>query len=150
MSNYLTPLFQDNRTLKEQNDELNGQIINLSIQGAKNLMSASFSDSLAAEINSVSRVEVQNQNRSIQRSPHHVLTDFCSFCFLADGNRSQTRRDQLQTAGLHWQNHRCHHGVQPFHPGGQINDMQPKGPLQWFHWLFRAYPGDTARRNKRM
>uniref|UniRef100_A0A8P4GPE4 RAB11 family interacting protein 3 (class II) n=1 Tax=Dicentrarchus labrax TaxID=13489 RepID=A0A8P4GPE4_DICLA len=51
-------LKQDNRSLKEQNDELNGQIINLSIQGAKNLMSASFSDSLAAEINSVSRTEV--------------------------------------------------------------------------------------------
>ncbi|CAN9508574.1 unnamed protein product [Ophioblennius macclurei] len=51
-------LKQDNRTLKEQNDELNGQIINLSIQGAKSLMSASFSDSLAAEINSVSRAEL--------------------------------------------------------------------------------------------
>ncbi|XP_007578056.1 rab11 family-interacting protein 3 isoform X3 [Poecilia formosa] len=51
-------LKQDNRTLKEQNDELNGQIINLSIQGAKNLMSASFSDSLAAEISSVSRAEL--------------------------------------------------------------------------------------------
>ncbi|KAK2884884.1 rab11 family-interacting protein 3 isoform X2 [Channa argus] len=51
-------LKQDNRSLKEQNDELNGQIINLSIQGAKNLMSASFSDSLAAEINSVSRAEL--------------------------------------------------------------------------------------------
>lgn len=53
-----TLTLQDNRSLKEQNDELNGQIINLSIQGAKNLMSASFSDSLAAEINNVSRVEV--------------------------------------------------------------------------------------------
>ncbi|KAM9837972.1 rab11 family-interacting protein 3 [Aulostomus maculatus] len=51
-------LKQDNRSLKDQNDELNGQIINLSIQGAKNLMSASFSDSLAAEINSVSRTEL--------------------------------------------------------------------------------------------
>uniref|UniRef100_A0A8C6SZH9 RAB11 family interacting protein 3 (class II) n=1 Tax=Neogobius melanostomus TaxID=47308 RepID=A0A8C6SZH9_9GOBI len=51
-------LKQDNRGLKEQNDELNGQIINLSIQGAKNLMSASFSDSLAAEISSVSRTEL--------------------------------------------------------------------------------------------
>lgn len=50
---------QDNRSLKDQNDELNGQIINLSIQGAKNLMSASFSDSLAAEINSVSRTEAR-------------------------------------------------------------------------------------------
>lgn len=52
-------VLQDNRSLKEQNDELNGQIINLSIQGAKNLMSASFSDSLAAEINSVSRTEAR-------------------------------------------------------------------------------------------
>ncbi|XP_058476479.1 rab11 family-interacting protein 3 isoform X2 [Solea solea] len=51
-------LKQDNRSLKEQNDELNGQIINLSIQGAKSLMSAPFSDSLAAEINSVSRTEL--------------------------------------------------------------------------------------------
>lgn len=53
---------QDNRSLKDQNDELNGQIINLSIQGAKNLMTASFSDSLAAEINSVSRSEVDLKN----------------------------------------------------------------------------------------
>ncbi|KAK9393255.1 Rab11fip3: Rab11 family-interacting protein 3 [Crotalus adamanteus] len=51
-------LKQDNRILKEQNDELNGQIINLSIQGAKNLFSASFSESLAAEISSVSRDEL--------------------------------------------------------------------------------------------
>nr|XP_006113927.1 rab11 family-interacting protein 3 isoform X2 [Pelodiscus sinensis] len=51
-------LKQDNRTLKDQNDELNGQIINLSIQGAKNLFSASFSESLAAEISSVSRDEL--------------------------------------------------------------------------------------------
>uniref|UniRef100_A0AAV2LFL7 FIP-RBD domain-containing protein n=1 Tax=Knipowitschia caucasica TaxID=637954 RepID=A0AAV2LFL7_KNICA len=51
-------LKQDNRSLKEQNDELNGQIINLSIQGAKSLMSESFSDSLAAEISSVSRAEL--------------------------------------------------------------------------------------------
>ncbi|XP_062382429.1 rab11 family-interacting protein 3 isoform X2 [Sardina pilchardus] len=51
-------LKQDNRSLKEQNDELNGQIINLSIQGAKSLVSESFSESLAAEINSVSRGEL--------------------------------------------------------------------------------------------
>ncbi|XP_035254741.1 rab11 family-interacting protein 3-like isoform X7 [Anguilla anguilla] len=51
-------LKQDNRGLKEQNDELNGQIITLSIQGAKNLFAASFSESLAAEINSVSRDEL--------------------------------------------------------------------------------------------
>ncbi|KAK2495193.1 hypothetical protein MC885_012129, partial [Smutsia gigantea] len=51
-------LKQDNRNLKEQNDELNGQIINLSIQGAKSLFSTSFSESLAAEISSVSRDEL--------------------------------------------------------------------------------------------
>ncbi|KAJ8344737.1 hypothetical protein SKAU_G00289300 [Synaphobranchus kaupii] len=53
-------LKQDNRGLKEQNDELNGQIITLSIQGAKNLFAASFSESLAAEINSVSRDELMD------------------------------------------------------------------------------------------
>ncbi|XP_032701775.1 rab11 family-interacting protein 3 isoform X1 [Lontra canadensis] len=53
-------LKQDNRNLKEQNDELNGQIINLSIQGAKNLFSTSFSESLAAEISSVSRDELMD------------------------------------------------------------------------------------------
>ncbi|KAM4697566.1 rab11 family-interacting protein 3 [Rhinophrynus dorsalis] len=51
-------LKQEQRTLKEQNEELNGQIINLSIQGAKNLFSSTFSDSLAAEISSVSRDEL--------------------------------------------------------------------------------------------
>ncbi|XP_069840184.1 rab11 family-interacting protein 3 isoform X2 [Dendropsophus ebraccatus] len=51
-------LKQEQRLLKEQNEELNGQIINLSIQGAKNLFSTTFSDSLAAEISSVSRDEL--------------------------------------------------------------------------------------------
>ncbi|XP_039528478.1 rab11 family-interacting protein 3 isoform X3 [Pimephales promelas] len=51
-------LKQDNRSLKEQNDELNGQIINLSIQGAKSLFTESLSESLAAEINNVSRSEL--------------------------------------------------------------------------------------------
>lgn len=51
-------LKQDNRSLKEQNDELNGQIITLSIQGAKSLFATSFSESLAAEISSVSRDEL--------------------------------------------------------------------------------------------
>ncbi|XP_056306210.1 rab11 family-interacting protein 3 isoform X2 [Danio aesculapii] len=51
-------LKQDNRSLKEQNDELNGQIINLSIQGAKSLFTESLSESLAAEINNVSRAEL--------------------------------------------------------------------------------------------
>ncbi|XP_023567442.1 rab11 family-interacting protein 3 isoform X4 [Octodon degus] len=51
-------LKQDNRSLKEQNDELNGQIITLSIQGARSLFSTAFSESLAAEISSVSRDEL--------------------------------------------------------------------------------------------
>ncbi|KAM6156157.1 rab11 family-interacting protein 3 [Rhynchocyon petersi] len=51
-------LKQDNRSLKELNDELNGQIISLSIQGAKSLFSTAFSESLAAEISSVSRDEL--------------------------------------------------------------------------------------------
>uniref|UniRef100_A0A2K6EP63 Rab11 family-interacting protein 3 n=1 Tax=Propithecus coquereli TaxID=379532 RepID=A0A2K6EP63_PROCO len=51
-------LKQDNRCLKEQNEELNGQIITLSIQGAKSLFSTAFSESLAAEISSVSRDEL--------------------------------------------------------------------------------------------
>ncbi|XP_018091994.1 uncharacterized protein rab11fip3.L isoform X2 [Xenopus laevis] len=51
-------LKQEQRALKEQNEELNGQIINLSIQGAKNLFSTTFSDSLAAEISNVSRDEL--------------------------------------------------------------------------------------------
>ncbi|XP_058434454.1 rab11 family-interacting protein 3 isoform X1 [Marmota monax] len=51
-------LKQDNRNLKEQNEELNGQIITLSIQGARSLFSTAFSESLAAEISSVSRDEL--------------------------------------------------------------------------------------------
>lgn len=38
----------------------------------------------------------------------------------ADGGHPQTGGDQLQTPGLHWQNHRGHHGVKPLHPRGQI------------------------------
>ncbi|KAM6951329.1 rab11 family-interacting protein 3 isoform 2-T2 [Aplochiton taeniatus] len=68
-------LKQDNRGLKDQNDELNGQIINLSIQGAKNLMSAPFSDSLAAEINSVSRDELMEAIHK-QEDVNYRLQDY--------------------------------------------------------------------------
>ncbi|XP_054036673.1 rab11 family-interacting protein 3 [Dryobates pubescens] len=68
-------LKQDNRTLKEQNDELNGQIINLSIQGAKNLFSASFSESLAAEISSVSRDELMEAIQK-QEEINYRLQDY--------------------------------------------------------------------------
>lgn len=60
---------QDNRSLKEQNDELNGQIINLSIQGARSLFSTAFSESLAAEISSVSRDEVTAPPPRAPRGP---------------------------------------------------------------------------------
>ncbi|XP_060116807.1 rab11 family-interacting protein 3 isoform X2 [Heteronotia binoei] len=68
-------LKQDNRNLKEQNDELNGQIINLSIQGAKNLFSASFSESLAAEISSVSRDELMEATQK-QKEINLRLQDY--------------------------------------------------------------------------
>ncbi|XP_062820265.1 rab11 family-interacting protein 3 isoform X4 [Anolis carolinensis] len=68
-------LKQDNRTLKDQNDELNGQIINLSIQGAKNLFSASFSESLAAEISSVSRDELMEAIQK-QEEINYRLQDY--------------------------------------------------------------------------
>ncbi|XP_030625597.1 rab11 family-interacting protein 3 isoform X2 [Chanos chanos] len=68
-------LKQDNRSLKEQNDELNGQIINLSIQGAKSLVSASFSESLAAEINSVSRSELMEAIQK-QEEINYRLQDY--------------------------------------------------------------------------
>lgn len=94
---------KDNRSLKEQNDELNGQIINLSIQGAKNLMSASFSDSLAAEINSVSRSEVGLHWREVENSTYiHENPQLTTVCLIpANGGDSQTGGDQLQTPGLH-------------------------------------------------
>ncbi|XP_039630536.1 rab11 family-interacting protein 3 isoform X2 [Polypterus senegalus] len=68
-------LKQDNRNLKEQNDELNGQIINLSIQGAKNLFAASFSESLAAEISSVSRDELMEAIHK-QKEINYRLQDY--------------------------------------------------------------------------
>ncbi|XP_072838712.2 rab11 family-interacting protein 3 isoform X3 [Pogona vitticeps] len=68
-------LKQDNRNLKEQNDELNGQIINLSIQGAKNLFSTSFSESLAAEISSVSRDELMEAIQK-QEEINYRLQDY--------------------------------------------------------------------------
>ncbi|XP_036446723.1 rab11 family-interacting protein 3 isoform X3 [Colossoma macropomum] len=68
-------LKQDNRTLKEQNDELNGQIINLSIQGAKSLFTESLSESLASEINNVSRVELMEAIQK-QEEINYRLQDY--------------------------------------------------------------------------
>ncbi|XP_017556309.1 rab11 family-interacting protein 3 isoform X2 [Pygocentrus nattereri] len=68
-------LKQDNRSLKEQNDELNGQIINLSIQGAKSLFTESLSESLASEINNVSRVELMEAIQK-QEEINYRLQDY--------------------------------------------------------------------------
>ncbi|XP_067859717.1 rab11 family-interacting protein 3 isoform X2 [Heptranchias perlo] len=68
-------LKQDNRNLKEQNDELNGQIINLSIQGAKSLFTASIAESLAAEISSVSRDELMDAVQK-QEEINYRLQDY--------------------------------------------------------------------------
>nr|XP_058141555.1 rab11 family-interacting protein 3 isoform X3 [Dasypus novemcinctus] len=118
-------LKQDNRSLKEQNDELNGQIINLSIQGAKNLFSTSFSESLAAEISSVSRDEVTPWPRALVCTG--LARHSCPALPTADGSHPKAGRDQLAPAGLHRQDRRGHHGDQPFHPGGEVGQPGP-GP----------------------
>uniref|UniRef100_A0A8C9E0T6 RAB11 family interacting protein 3 n=1 Tax=Phocoena sinus TaxID=42100 RepID=A0A8C9E0T6_PHOSS len=112
-------LKQDNRSLKEQNDELNGQIINLSIQGAKNLFSTAFSESLAAEISSVSRDEVTPRPVPCG-CPQSGHLDRPLAPPTAHGCHPEAGGDQLPPAGLHRQDHRGHHGDQPVHPGGQV------------------------------
>lgn len=128
---------QDNRSLKEQNDELNGQIINLSIQGARSLFSTAFSESLAAEISSVSRDEVTTPpprgpappRCPTQPAPHVACRHPQSRPQAptprplhppAHGRHSEAGRDQFPVARLHRQDHRGHHGDQPIHPGGQV------------------------------
>lgn len=52
-------LKQENQKLRDQNDDLNGQILSLSIYEAKNLFATQTkAQSLAAEIDSASRDEV--------------------------------------------------------------------------------------------
>lgn len=54
---YLTP--QENHKLRDQNDDLNGQILSLSLYEAKNLFATQTkAQSLAAEIDTASRDEV--------------------------------------------------------------------------------------------
>lgn len=74
-------------------------------------MSASFSDSLAAEINSVSRTEVGLKKQERSRETFYLnlnvilwslLSPLTSLSlFLVDGGYPQTGGDQLQTPGLH-------------------------------------------------
>nr|XP_032823255.1 rab11 family-interacting protein 4 isoform X1 [Petromyzon marinus]XP_032823256.1 rab11 family-interacting protein 4 isoform X1 [Petromyzon marinus] len=63
----------ENRKLKESNDELNGQIISLSLQEAKNLFSAATkSHSLAAEIDSASRDELMVAFKELEDINAHL------------------------------------------------------------------------------
>ncbi|KAJ7984506.1 hypothetical protein DPEC_G00355520 [Dallia pectoralis] len=96
-------LKQDNRTLKEQNDELNGQIINLSIQGAKNLVTASFSESLAAEINSVSRGELMEAIRK-QEDVNYRLQDYIDRIIVAIMESNPSMLEVKNTPGRSWFN----------------------------------------------
>lgn len=53
---------QENQRLREQNEELNGQILSLSLHEAKNLISTQTkAQSLAAEIDNASRDQVSPQ-----------------------------------------------------------------------------------------
>lgn len=59
-------VFQENQKLKEQNDDLNGQILSLSLYEAKNLFATQTkAQSLAAEIDSASRDQVKDYVRPI-------------------------------------------------------------------------------------
>lgn len=66
-SHFLTTLhpcsvFQENQKLREQNDELNGQILSLSLYEAKTLFATQTkAQSLAAEIDNASRDQVWSQ-----------------------------------------------------------------------------------------
>ena len=54
----LCPLLQENHKLRDQNDDLNGQILSLSLYEAKNLFATQTkAQSLAAEIDTASRDE---------------------------------------------------------------------------------------------
>lgn len=62
---------QENQRLREQNEELNGQILSLSLHEAKNLISTQTkAQSLAAEIENASRDQVPPEQ-------HHSYTQ-CS------------------------------------------------------------------------
>ncbi len=56
----LYSVFQENQKLREQNDELNGQILSLSLYEAKTLFATQTkAQSLAAEIDNASRDQVK-------------------------------------------------------------------------------------------
>lgn len=62
-------LAQENHKLRDQNDDLNGQILSLSLYEAKNLFATQTkAQSLAAEIDTASRDEVALSSRSLGHS----------------------------------------------------------------------------------
>lgn len=62
-------LSQENHKLRDQNDDLNGQILSLSLYEAKNLFATQTkAQSLAAEIDTASRDEVALSSHSLGRS----------------------------------------------------------------------------------
>lgn len=64
----LCPPLQENHKLRDQNDDLNGQILSLSLYEAKNLFATQTkAQSLAAEIDTASRDEV--------RCPHALIVE---------------------------------------------------------------------------
>lgn len=66
----LVLLAQENHKLRDQNDDLNGQILSLSLYEAKNLFATQTkAQSLAAEIDTASRDEVALSSCSPRCSP---------------------------------------------------------------------------------
>lgn len=68
-------VFQENQKLREQNDELNGQILSLSLYEAKTLFATQTkAQSIAAEIDNASRDQVWSQAAVIAwlRAPNTI------------------------------------------------------------------------------
>lgn len=62
---------QENHKLRDQNDDLNGQILSLSLYEAKNLFAChTKAQSLAAEIDNASRDEVRTKSTLHYTQPH--------------------------------------------------------------------------------
>ena len=70
----LCPPPQENHKLRDQNDDLNGQILSLSLYEAKNLFATQTkAQSLAAEIDTASRDEVRCPHAlAVERGPSPV------------------------------------------------------------------------------
>lgn len=73
--------FQENQKLREQNDELNGQILSLSLYEAKTLFATQTkAQSLAAEIDNASRDQVKSRQDTIYTYMMRMHILFLSNC----------------------------------------------------------------------